>query len=184
MLAEILDDVVRPTVATMAAEGRPYTGTLYAGMILTDSGPRLLEYNCRFGDPETQVVLPRLETDLVELLLATVEGRLDQVEASWSEDRAVCVVCASGGYPTSYDTGMEITGLDEAEAHDGVTVFHAGTKRAGRSYTTDGGRVLGVTALGTTYQQARDTAYNAVGAIDFDNIYFRTDIAERAVGAD
>lgn len=177
----VLDNIIRPTVARMAAEGTPYTGTLYAGIILTDDGPRLLEYNARFGDPETQVVLPRLETDLVEILLATVEGRLDQVEVSWRDDWAVCVVCASAGYPGKYERGKQITGLERAEADEKVIVFHAGTKRMGRHYLTDGGRVLGVTALGATCAEARDRAYSAVGAIDFDGIYFRTDIAERAI---
>ncbi|MGC9318716.1 MAG: phosphoribosylamine--glycine ligase [Armatimonadota bacterium] len=184
MLQDILDNTIRPSVEQMAADGNPYVGTLYGGMILTEEGPRLLEYNCRFGDPETQVVLPRLETDLVELLVATVEGRLDEVEATWRDDRCVCVVCASGGYPEAYEKGMEITGLKDAAEDDAVVIFHAGTRRVGRRYHTDGGRVLGVTALGETYRQARDRAYNAVRRIDFEDMYFRTDIAERAVGSD
>ncbi|MEA3402632.1 MAG: phosphoribosylamine--glycine ligase [Armatimonadota bacterium] len=184
MLQDILENTIQPSVEQMAADGKPYVGTLYAGMILPEDGPRLLEYNCRFGDPETQVVLPRLETDLVELLVATVEGRLDEMEATWRPDRCVCVICASGGYPGSYDKGKQITGLREAERDEAVMIFHAGTKRVGRRYHTDGGRVLGVTALGETYQQARDRAYNAVGQIDFEDMYFRTDIAERAVGSD
>ncbi|MGD9496622.1 MAG: phosphoribosylamine--glycine ligase [Armatimonadota bacterium] len=181
LFTQVIDDIIKPTVVQMAAEGSPYTGTLYAGIILTEDGPRLLEYNCRFGDPETQVVLPRLQTDLVELLLATVEGRLDRTQALWRDDCAVCVVCASAGYPGSYEKGKEITGLKEAEADERVIIFHAGTKRMGRRYLTDGGRVLGVTALGATWAEARDRAYNAVGAIDFEGMYFRTDIAERAV---
>lgn len=182
LLERIITDIIRPTIVTMAEDGNPYTGTLYAGIILTESGPRLLEYNCRFGDPETQVVLPRLETDLVELLLATVEGRLDEVEPTWHDERAVCVVCASGGYPGTYETGKRISGLKDAGAQEDVSIFHAGTRRMGRSFFTDGGRVLGVTALGTDYEQARDRAYRAVGTIDFENMYFRTDIAERAAG--
>lgn len=184
LLDQIIHEIIRPTVDRMAADGTPYTGTLYAGIILTESGPRLLEYNCRFGDPETQVVLPRLESDLVELLLATVEGRLAEVEARWSDRRAVCVVCASGGYPGSYVTGKEITGLKDARADENVIIFHAGTERMGRRYFTDGGRVLGVTALGATFAEARDRAYRAVGHIDFEDMYFRTDIGERAVEAE
>lgn len=180
---QVIDQIVKPTVEQMAEDGNPYTGTLYAGIILTEDGPRLLEYNCRFGDPETQVVLPRLESDLIELLLATTEGRLSDVEAKWTDDVAVCVVCASGGYPGSYETGKQITGLKEANAEDGVVVFHAGTERMGRRYFTAGGRVLGVTAMGPTFGEARDLAYHAVGLIDFDDMYFRTDIAERAVEA-
>ncbi|MCD6359357.1 MAG: phosphoribosylamine--glycine ligase [Armatimonadetes bacterium] len=181
---QIIRDVVRPTVRTMAEEGAPYTGTLYAGIIMTDDGPRLLEYNCRFGDPETQVVMPRLESDLVEIMLATVEGRLDQVQVRWRDDRAVCVVVASGGYPGAYEKGKLISGLEEAAAIEGTVVFHAGTRRAGSGIVTNGGRVLGVTALGATFEQARDRAYNAVGLIDFEDMYFRTDIATRAVGRD
>lgn len=181
VLDRIIDEIVRPTLKQMADDGNHYTGTLYAGIILTEGGPRLLEYNCRFGDPETQVVLPRLQSDLVDLLLAAAEGRLSEVEAVWDERPAVCVVCASGGYPGSYETGKRISGLKDANAEDNVVVFHAGTERMGRSYFTDGGRVLGVTAMGETFEEARDQAYHAVGLIDFDDMYFRTDIAERAI---
>ncbi|MGI5818871.1 MAG: phosphoribosylamine--glycine ligase [Armatimonadota bacterium] len=178
---QVMAEIVRPTVDQMAEDGNPYTGTLYAGIILTEDGPRLLEYNCRFGDPETQVVLPRLQSDLVEVLLAAAEGRLSEAEVRWTDDVAVCVVCASGGYPGSYETGKQITGLREAGEQEGVVVFHAGTERMGRRYFTDGGRVLGVTALGPTFAQARDRAYQAVGLIDFEDMYFRSDIAERAI---
>jgi len=183
-LNEIVTTIIEPTVRTMAEEGTPYTGTLYAGCMLTEDGPRLLEYNCRFGDPETQVVLPRMETDLVEVLLAVTEGRLDEIEISWRPEKCVCVVVVSGGYPGPYEKGKLITGLREAASLESTVIFHAGTARRGAQYVTNGGRVLGVTALGGTYQKARDTAYNAVGLIDFDGIYFRTDIAERAVGLD
>lgn len=182
LLEEILSDIIYPTVEQMDEDGTPFSGTLYAGIILTEDGPRLLEYNCRFGDPETQVVLPRLESDLVELLLATAEGRLNEVEAKWSDDVAVCVVCASGGYPGSYESGKEITGLKEAQVDERVVVFHAGTRRMGRRCFTDGGRVLGVSALGSDFSDARDRAYSAVAKINFEDMYFRTDIAERAVG--
>jgi len=181
---QVISEIVRPTVDQMASEGTPYSGTLYAGVILTESGPRLLEYNCRFGDPETQVVLPRLESDLVELLLATAEGRLSDVEAVWRDEKAVCVICASGGYPGKYATDREITGLKDAAASGEAIIFHAGTKRMGRRYFTDGGRVLGVSALGASFSEARDRAYRAVGHIDFEDMYFRTDIGERAVAAE
>ncbi len=184
ILDEVLGEIIRPTVDQMAAEGTPYTGTLYAGIVLTESGPRLLEYNCRFGDPETQVVLPRLESDLVEVLLATSEGRLSEVEVTWREEKAVCVICASGGYPGPYTTGKQITGLKEAREDEHVIIFHAGTERMGRRYFTDGGRVLGVTAVGDTFSHARDRAYRAVGHIEFEDMYFRTDIGERAVEAE
>ncbi len=180
----VVEKMIRPTIAQMAREGNPYTGTLYAGIILTEDGPRLLEYNCRFGDPETQVVLPRLDGDLVEILLATAEGRLDSIDVRWRDECAVCVVCASGGYPGSYDRGKEITGLSDATADEHVVIFHAGTKRVGRRFLTDGGRVLGVTALGATCREARDRAYNAVGSIEFEDMYFRTDIAERAIDSE
>jgi len=181
---QIVTEIIEPTVRTMAQEGNPYTGTLYAGCMLTEEGPRLLEYNCRFGDPETQAVLPRMESDLVEVLLATVEGRLNEVEVSWRPEKCVCVIVASGGYPGKYDKGKPVTGLEEAAGLDSTVIFHAGTAQRGGQYITNGGRVLGVTALGDTYQKARDSAYNAVGIIDFDCVYFRTDIAERAVGLD
>jgi phosphoribosylamine--glycine ligase len=181
---EIVTEMIEPTVRTMAAEGSPYTGTLYAGCILTEDGPRLLEYNCRFGDPETQVVLPRMASDLVEVLVAVVEGRLSEVEVAWQPERCACVIVASGGYPAEYEKGKAITGLNQAASDDATVIFHAGTARRGGQYITNGGRVLGVTALGATYQEARDKVYNAVGSIDFDGMYFRTDIAERAVGFD
>ncbi len=181
---QVLAEVVAPTVRTMAEEGNPYTGTLYAGIILTDEGPRMLEYNCRFGDPETQVVLPRLDTDLVDIMLATVEGRLDEIDVQWKDDKAVCVVVASGGYPGSYEKGKLMSGLDEAGAVDSAIVFHAGTRKAGDDCVTNGGRVLGVTALGENFEQARARAYEAVGMVDFEEMYFRTDIAARAVGRD
>ncbi len=159
-----------PAIEAIAAEGTPYVGTLYAGCILTEQGPKLLEYNCRFGDPETQVVLPRLDGDLFTILQATVEGRLDEVDIHWKQDRCVCVVLASGGYPRSYETGKPI--------------FHAGTARQDGQLVTNGGRVLGVTALGASYEAARERAYQAAAIIDFEGKYHRTDIAQRAVEAE
>ncbi len=180
----IVNQLITPTIQAMAAEGTPYVGTLYAGCILTEQGPKLLEYNCRFGDPETQVVLPRLDGDLVEILQATVEGRLDEVDIQWTQDRCVCVVLASGGYPRSYETGKPISGLAQVASREGVMIFHAGTARQDGQLVTNGGRVLGVTALGESYRIARERAYQAAAIIDFENKYHRTDIAQRAVEAE
>jgi len=178
--ARIITDIVEPTVAAMETEGAPYSGTLYAGCILTDDGPELIEYNCRFGDPETQVVIPRLKSDLLGVLAATAEGRLDTVGLEWSEQVAACVVIASGGYPGSYEKGKLITGLEQASALDGVKVYHAGTAAEDGRIYTNGGRVLGVTALGDDFDAAFDLAYAAVDLIDFDQMYCRRDIGWRA----
>ncbi|MGD9518633.1 MAG: phosphoribosylamine--glycine ligase [Armatimonadota bacterium] len=180
----VVNNIMWPTVRALAEEGTPYVGTLYAGCILTANGPELLEYNCRFGDPETQVVLPRLESDLVEILQAAVEGRLREVQPRWSPRRCVCVVVASRGYPDAYEKGKVITGLDDAEALDDVLIFHAGTALCDGLMVTSGGRVLGVTALGDTFAAARERAYEAVGRLHFDGMYSRTDIALRAVEAE
>ena len=182
-LEYVLEHLVRPTVTHMAAEGAPVTGTLYAGVILTERGPELLEYNCRFGDPETQVVLPRLESDLLELLQACAESRLAEVTPRWTDQRAVCVVVAAGGYPGDYARGLPITGLAEAEAA-GALVFHAGTKSVGSQIVTAGGRVLGVTALGATFRAARQTVYTALDQIHFEGAFWRKDIALRAEEAE
>lgn len=179
----ILDHLVRPTVAHMAAEGAPPSGTLYAGCILTERGPELLEYNCRFGDPETQVVVPRLDSDLVEVLQATAENRLAEVHPAWSAQRAVCVVVAAQGYPGDYEKGHPITGLTEAEA-TGALVFHAGTQTADGQIITAGGRVLGVTALGPSFREARQAVYGALARLHFQGAYWRTDIALRAEQAE
>jgi phosphoribosylamine--glycine ligase len=151
-------------------------------MMLTREGPRVLEFNARFGDPETQVLLPRLKSSLAPLLLAAAEGRLDRAEAEWNRERAVCVVMASEGYPETYESGKAIHGLDRASGMAGVTVFHAGTRPgAGGEVLTAGGRVLGVTALGTTFDEARRAAYSAADVIRFENRYFRGDIGQDAV---
>ena len=176
----IVNTIVAPTVEAMAEEGSPYSGTLYAGCILTDDGPELIEYNCRFGDPEAQVVIPRLETDLLEVLVATAQGNLDSIELDWSDRAAACVVVASEGYPGSYEKGKKITGLDEAEADELVKVYHAGTAVGDGEYYTAGGRVLGVTALGSDYDDAFDRAYAAIEKIHFEGMYCRTDIGWRA----
>ncbi|MFQ5808793.1 MAG: phosphoribosylamine--glycine ligase [Armatimonadota bacterium] len=183
--AELFDDIMtrimEPTVKAMAQEGTPYKGVLYGGLILTDEGPKALEFNCRFGDPETQVALPLLESDLAEVLLATAEGRLSECQVQWSDRKCVCVVMASGGYPGEYQKGLPISGTEEVGARDDVVVFHAGTARSDGQLVTAGGRVLGVTALGDTFDEAIDRAYSAVDGILFDDVHFRRDIAKRAL---
>ena len=149
LVQEIMARVLQPVVDGMRRRGTPYVGVLYAGLMLTDSGPRVLEFNCRFGDPETQSLLPLLESDLVEICLACIEGRLDQIQVRWSSDQAVCVVLASGGYPGDYASGKEITGLEDADRIPSV-VFHAGTKQQDGRLVTAGGRVLAVTATAPT----------------------------------
>ena len=160
----------------MASEGAPFRGVLYAGLMLTASGPKLLEFNCRFGDPETQVVLPRLRGDLLPILMACAEGRLGGVDASWDPSVALTVALCSAGYPGAYEKGFEISGLREAEQVPGVTVFHAGTRRAGERLLTAGGRVLNVTALGPTLGEARKRAYEAAETITFRGMRYRSDI--------
>ena len=163
----------------MAAEGRPFQGIIFFGLMLTADGPRVLEYNARFGDPETQVVLPRMENDLMEVFLACVNGTLDQVELKFADNAAVCVVLASDGYPEHYEKGLPITGLESFEGDPSHFVFHAGTKRneAGE-LVTNGGRVLGVTALGATLREARSEAYAATERVHFANKYMRHDIGK------
>ena len=177
----ILDEVIGPTLAGMAAEGAPFIGFLYAGlMIAADGAPKVLEYNCRLGDPETQPLLMRLESDLVELCLAAIEGRLDQVKATWDPRPALGVVMAAGGYPDSYETGHPIRGLDAAMPSD-VKVFQAGTKADGSSILTNGGRVLCVTALGDSVSAAQSLAYRGVEKIAWEGCRFRRDIGYRAI---
>jgi phosphoribosylamine--glycine ligase len=184
MFDDIIARFIKPTVVAMAEEGCPYWGTLYGGIILTADGPEMLEYNCRFGDPETQVILPRLESDLFEVLWAAADGTLDQAKVSWKPEKAVCVVVASGGYPGAYEKGKVISGLDAAAAQPGVVVFHAGTRMQEHNVVTDGGRVLGVTGLGATFREARQRAYDAVGLISFEGMYCRSDIGQRAEAAE
>lgn len=180
ILARVQKEILEPTVAAMKAEGMPYTGCLYAGLMITEDGPKVIEFNARFGDPETQVVLPLLDSDMVEVMMACVNGNLADLDIQWKNDAAVCVVMAAGGYPQSYNKGDVITGLDTA-AQQGAIVFHAGTAKDGDNIVTNGGRVLGVTALGSDIQQAVDNAYRAVKAIHFDNVHYRNDIAYRAI---
>jgi phosphoribosylamine--glycine ligase len=177
--AAILEEIIRPTLRQLALIGAPYTGLLYAGVIVTETGPKALEFNCRFGDPETQVILPRLGTDLLELMIASEVGDIAGREVTWSADKAVCVVLASEGYPESSSSGDEISGLDDIPT--GVYIYHAGTEeRDGRFYTA-GGRVLNVVGTGTTIIEARARAYAAVEQIHFDGMQYRTDIALEAI---
>ncbi|HEX7469244.1 MAG TPA: phosphoribosylamine--glycine ligase [Verrucomicrobiae bacterium] len=180
-LADTARKVLEPFMRGCVAEGIDYRGILYPGIMLTKSGPKVLEFNARFGDPETQVYLTRLENDLVELLDASVSGTLDKVELKWSATASVCVVMASGGYPGGYAKGKVITGLDAANALPNAKVFHAGTARAGEQIVTNGGRVLGVTALGKDVKSAQAAAYAAVEKIHFDGAHFRRDIAAKAL---
>ncbi len=175
--------ILEKTVAALRSEGVTYRGVLYGGFILTDDGPKVLEYNVRFGDPETQVLLPLLQTDLIDVMLASAQGRLGEIDLEWSDDVAVSVVLASGGYPGGYTTGKLIKGLDAASAIEGVTVFHAGTQLTREGTVTAGGRVLNVTAVAPTFAEARDRAYQAVDLIYFDDMHFRTDIGLRALQA-
>ena len=174
-----MEQFIKPTVAAMAARGMPYMGILYLGLMITRSGPKLVEYNCRFGDPECQVLMPRLKSDLLAALLAAREGRLTPLE--WHDDVALTVVMASRGYPGSYAKGHVITGLDEAAAMPGVTIFHAGTERRGDDIVAVGGRVLNVTATGRDVAQAQARAYAAVARIHWDGAFCRSDIGWRAL---
>ena len=173
--------ILKPVVEAMAKEGMPYQGCLYAGLMIKGDSVKVVEFNCRFGDPETQVVLPLLDGDLAEIMLACATGTLDKAEVAWYDKAAVCVVMASGGYPESYEKGKEITGLAAAEEDKDVVVFHAGTKAAEGKIVTSGGRVLGVTAVDTTIKAARDRAYTAVEKIAFEKNFYRKDIAWRAL---
>ncbi len=178
----VIDQVFERTLAGLRAQGIEFRGVMYAGLMLTQDGPKVLEFNARFGDPETQAVLPRLDSDLLDALEATAAGRLAEVELRWKKDAAVCVVLAAGGYPGSYQKGKPITGLKEAEALANVSVFHAGTRRGGKgAIVTDGGRVLGVTALGADIAGAVTRVYEAVERIHFDGAQYRRDIAARAL---
>jgi phosphoribosylamine--glycine ligase len=177
----LVTHVARPVVAGMKAEGAEYKGVLYCGLMMTARGPMVLEFNCRFGDPETQPILMRMESDLVEAMEASIDGRTSDGDFKWSQDSAVCVVMASGGYPGTYEAGKKIIGLEDAEKIQGVKVFHAGTAGRDGSFLTSGGRVLGVTARATTLPDAVHGAYRAVSSIGFDGAHYRKDIAARAL---
>ena len=181
LMDQIVREILVPTVDGMNRNGTPYRGVLYAGLMLTQGGPRVLEYNARFGDPETQPILMRLKGDLLEILLAVCDGRLDEITLEWDPRPAVCVVMASQGYPGKYEKGKPIAGIEAADALAGVKVFHAGTDRVDGRVVTSGGRVLGVTALGDTIADAKARAYEAVGMIRYDGAYCRRDIADKAI---
>lgn len=170
--------VYQATVDAMAAEGRPFTGIIFFGLMLTEQGPKVLEYNARFGDPEAQVVLPRMKNDIIDVIEACVDGRLDQIDLEFEDNAAVCVVLASDGYPLAYEKGLVIEGLDAFRDKDGYYVFHAGTKKTAAGIVTNGGRVLGVTAKGENLKAARVNAYKAVDWIEFKNKYYRHDIGK------
>jgi phosphoribosylamine--glycine ligase len=177
----VLHHIVQPTIDGMAAEDTPFAGVLYCGLMMTARGPMVLEYNARFGDPETQAILVRLESDLVDALEASAKGQLSDTELRWKPGASACVVAASEGYPGSYTTGHKITGLDEAAKIPGVEVFHAGTTLSDGGYLTNGGRVLAVTAAAATLEDALGLAYEGIGKIQFDGMYYRRDIGHRAL---
>ena len=181
MMETISSQVFQPIINKMKEKGIPYKGVLYAGLMITESGLKVLEFNVRFGDPETQVILPRLKTDLVDIMESSIDGKLNKISIEWKNETAVCVVIASGGYPGPYKKGERITGIKQAEELQDVIVFHAGTALAGGDIITSGGRVLGVTALGANIEQAIDKTYEAVGKIYFNKMYFRRDIADKAL---
>jgi phosphoribosylamine--glycine ligase len=182
MEARVMREIIEPTVRAMKAEGRPFKGVLFAGLMMTKQGPKVLEFNVRFGDPECQVLMPRLKSDLLPALIAARDGELGHFDLRWKDEAALCVVLAARGYPGTYKKGTDIDGLEAAAAVPGVTVFHAGTRREGKRIVSNGGRVLGVTALGATIEQAQARAYEAVGKIAWEDGYYRRDIGWRAVG--
>lgn len=181
LFRDIEKDILRACVEGMAADGVPYSGVLYAGLMITDKAPKVIEFNCRFGDPETQVVLPRMKSDIVPVLLACCEGSLDRVALEWHDGACVTVVMASGGYPGAYPKGVPIEGIQEAETQTGVTVFHAGTRTEGETLLTNGGRVLNVTALGADIPAAIRQAYAGVERIRFEGAHYRRDIGAKAL---
>lgn len=178
--AQVMREIFQPTVDAMVSEGCPYSGCLYLGLIMTVDGPKVIEFNARFGDPETQVVLPLLDSDLVTIMEACINGTLADAEIKWKDASAVCIVMASGGYPAAYENGHVISGIEDAEKQ-GAYVFHAGTASAHGQFVTKGGRVLGVTAIAEDIKQAVDNAYQAVNHINFNGMHYRTDIAYQAI---
>ena len=173
-----MNEILVPTLNAMNAEGFTFKGVLYVGLMLTKDGPKVVEYNARFGDPETQVVLPLLDSDLMEIMMAVRNQKLAELDIKWKSESAACIVLASGGYPGKYEGGKVITGMDEAE-ETGATVYHAGTKMTEEGFVTAGGRVLGVTALGDTLKSAVDSAYAAAKKIHFDGAHMRSDIGSK-----
>ena len=176
---ECMKTIFEPTVRAMAAEGCPFKGCLYFGLMMTADGPKVIEYNARFGDPEAQVVLPRLKTPLVDIVEAVIDERLSDIDIDWDKGACACVIIASGGYPEKYRKGFEITGLDDGGQSDGVTVYHSGTLKKDGKFFTNGGRVLGVTASGSSLDEALEKAYGAVETISFEGAFHRSDIGRR-----
>ena len=176
---QVEEIIIGPTIEAMAKEGRPFQGVLYFGLMLTEKGPKVLEYNARFGDPETQVVLPRLKTDIIDIFEAVTEKRLDQIDIQWEDNAAVCVVLASGGYPGEYSKGYKITGIESAVDDSGVIVFHSGTRQEDGEFYTNGGRVLGVTAVAGDLDSAIHKVYQGVDKIHFQHMHYRRDIGRK-----
>ena len=181
---ECMNTIFLPTMNAMNAEGRPFKGVIYFGLMLTPKGPKVIEYNCRFGDPETQVVLPLLESDLLEIFEACADERLADVDVKFKDGAAACVMIASGGYPVKYESGKAISGLDENGQMAGAVVYHSGTKLENGTFYTAGGRVLGISACGDTLKEALNTSYDAVSRISFEKMHYRTDIGAAALAAD
>ncbi|RMD59520.1 MAG: phosphoribosylamine--glycine ligase, partial [Nitrospirae bacterium] len=181
---KIMNKIIYPTIRGLKREGIIYKGVLYAGLMISDGEPYVLEFNCRFGDPETQVVLPLLKSDLVDIMRATVEGRLRNVDINWHSGAALCVIMASKGYPKKYETGKVIHGLEDVKKLKDVYVFHAGTKIENGNIVTSGGRVLGITALGDDIKDAKDKAYSAVSMISWDGLHYRKDIGYQVLGGE
>ncbi|HAA64303.1 MAG TPA: phosphoribosylamine--glycine ligase, partial [Thermoanaerobacter sp.] len=173
-LKEVMESILKPVVKALQKEGIVYKGVLYAGLMLTKEGPKVLEFNARFGDPETQVVLPLLKTDLINIIEATIEGKLDKIQIEWEDKKAVCAVAVSNGYPGEYQTGFEITGLEKVKE---AFVYHAGTALKDGKIVTSGGRVLAVTTIGDSYEEAREKVYREIEKISFEGMYYRKDIA-------
>ena len=180
---ECMKTIFRPTIDAMVKENRKFKGCLYFGLMVTPNGVKVIEYNCRFGDPETQVVLPVLDTDIVDIMEAIYDEKLDEIDIKWKDEACACVVMASGGYPKKYATGLEISGLDNSGQVENAFVYHAGTKFEDGKFLTAGGRVLGVTATGENLEKALEKAYEAVGKINFENAHYRKDIGKKALDA-
>ncbi len=176
-----MNEVILPTISGMAEDGRFYQGVLYAGLMLTKDGPRVLEFNSRFGDPETQVLMTRIDCDLGEVLMLAAQGRLDEAHVEWKKEASICVVLCSKGYPEHPESGVQITGIEDTKAMDNVLVFHAGTTLENDKIVTAGGRVLGVTATAPHLSTAYDLVYNAVSKIHFDGMHYRKDIGRKAL---
>lgn len=179
MAEECMETIFQPTVDAMIKENRPFVGVIYFGLMYTKNGMKVIEYNARFGDPETQVILPRLKTDLLQIMLACTNGTLDKLNIEWYDNAAVCVMLASGGYPISYDKGYEISGLEEVSKKENTIVFHSGTAKKDEKIITAGGRVLGITGIGNTINEAIKIAYESVELVDFNKKHFRTDIGKK-----